>query len=51
MLSEDARKDRYLAQTGRREPTARQRRRIAKKAGHQKAQADRLIAATLDAAA
>ena len=32
MLSEDARKDRYLAQTGRKTPTARQRRRINKMA-------------------
>jgi hypothetical protein len=43
VLSEDARTDRYLAQTGRKKPTARQQRRIDQKKGHQAAAADKAV--------
>jgi hypothetical protein len=43
VLTEAQRTDRYLAQTGRRELTARQRRRIGQKNGHQAAAADKAV--------
>lgn len=43
MLDEAQRTDRYLAQTGRRELTPPQRRRIDQKNGHQVAAADKAV--------
>jgi hypothetical protein len=43
VLDKAQRTDRYLAQTGRREPTARQQRRINKQARHQTAAADKAV--------
>lgn len=43
MLDEAQRSERYLAQTGRTELTARQKRRIDQKRGHQSAAADKAV--------
>jgi hypothetical protein len=51
MLDEAARVARYQAQTGRRELTVRQQRRVNRKRRHQQAQAERRISADLAAAA
>lgn len=51
MLDDAARVARYQAQTGRRELTDRQQRRVNKKRRHQQAQADRQTSRDLAAAA
>lgn len=51
MLDKAQRTVRYLAQTGRTQPTARQQRRIDQKTGHQAAAADKAVERDMKTAA